>query len=128
MSQEFQLFQIIFMNLIQDLSNYYPEYREFKEYHTFLNTYGVDFIWKEMIKQYTVYIEPFRQQIEEKNEAFFLSKELENNLHPEVKELGIEQELDKIRELYFKEKTTPEIKEQIWDYITKLTFLAFENK
>lgn len=125
MTQVVEIFSVIFLNMLEDLSNYYPEYPNFKETLVWLKRFNIPTTWTQIIRYYKVYIEPFKQQIADKDESFFIGQEFESKIQHDIKEMGIEQELDNIRELYHKEKTTDEIKERIWDYIIKLTNLAF---
>jgi len=116
------IFSKIFLNLLKDLSEYYSEYSEFQWYYNFLNTFGTSIMWKNIFIQYKEYTLPFKKQIEQQDEAFFIQKEFLEQI--EVPDGNVVQEMERIRELYFMKKTTPEIKAKLWDYIGKLTKLA----
>lgn len=120
------IFQKIFLNLLNDLIRVYPEYPEFSTYYT-LAKMCPSSMWKSSILDFKKYSEPYQTKIKERDETFFTDEQFLKDLLEKLElsqDSFIVNEMEKIRGLYFLDKTTPKTKELLWQYISQLTDLC----
>lgn len=106
------------LQFIKELSELFPEDKLLKTFY-----HSIEFLKKnnprEVMNQFRIAVYPFKTQILEKNEAFFI----ENNFNNEIKNTSSISEMLRIKSIWTSGQLTEKDKECIWNYFKVFIYL-----